>query len=390
MNNDAAINIENVSKKYCKFLRKSMSYGINDIARNMIGLGSHPGQLRKDEFWGLDNVSCQVKKGEVLGIIGPNGAGKTTLLKLINGIFWPDRGKITVKGRVGALIEVGAGFHPLLTGRENIYVSAAILGMTKREVDKRFDEIVEFADIGDFIDAPVKHYSTGMYVRLGFAVAAHCEPEVLLVDEVLAVGDSAFRAKCYQRIGEMLTGSAVVLVSHNMVNISRLCKNTIVLTEGRAVFQGETDIALDKYLSLVKSSGKAPHGLVTHPSVSGFSCKVLNNDLNYGENLKIELSFDSGEEIPTGLCLLAISEAEVYVGQANFSDIFGRIEKGRSAFVFEAGPLCLRSGEYLVSITILNVSKKETIIHAINCADFTLKGPRGYGVEYQIPIVSKK
>ena len=187
MNDNISIKVENISKKYCKSLKRSMLYGVKDIARNTIGLSSHSDKLRKGEFWALDNVSFEAKKGETFGIIGPNGSGKTTLLKLLNGIFWPDKGKISVKGNVGALIEVGAGFHPLLTGRENIYINAAILGMTKEETDKKFDVIVEFADIGDFLDVPVKHYSSGMFVRLGFAVAVHCEPDILLVDEVFAV-----------------------------------------------------------------------------------------------------------------------------------------------------------------------------------------------------------
>src|SRR3990170_2258915 len=197
MDEDIAIKVEHVSKKYCKSLKNSMLYGVNDIARNSLGFSSHSERLRNGEFWAVDDVSFELKKGETLGIIGPNGAGKTTLLKMLNGIFWPDKGKITVRGRVGALIEVGAGFHPLLTGKENVYVNAAILGMTKKEVDKKFNDIVEFAGIGDFINVPVKFYSSGMFVRLGFAVAVHCEPDILLIDEILSVGDAKFRAKCY-------------------------------------------------------------------------------------------------------------------------------------------------------------------------------------------------
>ena len=192
MNDGVDIKVDHVSKKYCKSLKRSMSYGIWDIARNTLGLSSRSSRLRKDEFWAVDDVSFEVSRGETVGIIGPNGSGKTTLLKMLNGIFWPDKGKITVKGKVGALIAVGAGFHPALTGRENIYVNAAILGMTKKEVEERFDNILKFADIGDFLDTPVKYYSSGMYVRLGFAVAAHCDPDILLVDEVLAVGDAGF------------------------------------------------------------------------------------------------------------------------------------------------------------------------------------------------------
>jgi lipopolysaccharide transport system ATP-binding protein len=184
MNDEVAIKVDHISKKYCKSLKRSMLYGVTDIGRNTLGLSSHSEKLRRSEFWAVDDVSFEVKKGETLGLIGPNGSGKTTLLKMLNGIFWPDKGKITINGRVGALIEVGAGFHPMLTGRENVYINAAILGMTKK-VDEKFDAIIEFADIGDFIDAPVKFYSSGMFVRLGFAVAVHYEPDILLVDEGL-------------------------------------------------------------------------------------------------------------------------------------------------------------------------------------------------------------
>ena len=188
MGNDVTVRADHVSKKYCKSLRTSMRYGIEDIGRNLLGLRSRSERLRPGEFWALEDVSFEVRRGEAVGIIGPNGSGKTTLLKLLNGIFWPDRGKITVRGRVSVLIELGAGFHSSLTGRENIYINAAILGMTKQETDDRFDAIVDFADIGDFIDTPVKYYSSGMFVRLGFAVAVHCDPDLLLIDEVLAVG----------------------------------------------------------------------------------------------------------------------------------------------------------------------------------------------------------
>ncbi len=210
-----------------------MIYGLSDIARNMIGLSSHSYRLRKGEFWALNDVCFELKKGETLGVIGPNGAGKTTLLKLLNGIFWPDKGKITIKGRVGALIAVGAGFHPLLTGRENIYINGAILGMNKKEIDRKFDEIVDFADIGDFLDVPVNYYSSGMFVRLGFSVAIHCDPDILLIDEILSVGDMAFQRKCITRMNEFVdNGKTIVFVSHNMLAVQSLCRNAIWLEHG--------------------------------------------------------------------------------------------------------------------------------------------------------------
>lgn len=253
-----AVRVEGVSKKYCKSLKRSMLYGVKDIARNTFGLSSHSDKLRKNEFWALDDISFEVKKGETLGIIGPNGSGKTTLLKLLNGIFWPDKGKISIKGKVGALIEVGAGFHPLLTGRENIYINAAILGMTKEEVDKKFDEIVEFADIGDFLDVSVKHYSSGMFVRLGFAVAVHCEPDILLVDEVLAVGDSSFRKKSSERMKYFIKNDnkSIVIVTHNMQTVEALADKVILLDHGKNLISGKANDVIAQYELLMRSPEK--------------------------------------------------------------------------------------------------------------------------------------
>jgi lipopolysaccharide transport system ATP-binding protein len=217
----------------------------------MVGLKSRSDRLRKNEFWAVNNISFEVRRGETLGIIGPNGAGKTTLLKMLNGIFWPDKGKITVRGKVGALIEVGAGFHPLLTGRENIYINAAILGMTKQEVNEKFDDIVQFADIGDFLDTPVKFYSSGMFVRLGFAIAVHCEPDILLVDEILAVGDVGFQAKCFNKIGELKNqGTAIIYVTHNMHQLSTFTKRAILFYHGIMSVDDNVNKAISEYKRL--------------------------------------------------------------------------------------------------------------------------------------------
>lgn len=248
---DVAIKVEHVSKKYSKSLKKSMLYGVTDIGRNTLGLSSHSEKLRNDEFWAIDNISFEVKKGETLGIIGSNGSGKTTLLKMLNGIFWPDKGKITIKGKVGALIAVGAGFHPLLTGRENIYVNGAIMGMSKKEINDRFDEIVEFADIGDFLDSPVRNYSSGMFVRLGFACAINMEPDILLIDEVLSVGDLSFQNKSLRRLAEIREkANAVVFVSHNLEHVRNLCDNILILDKGKPVYLGKPNPAIHKYQEL--------------------------------------------------------------------------------------------------------------------------------------------
>jgi len=246
---DTVIKVEHLSKKYCRSLKHSMFYGIQDIARNAVGLRSKSERLRYDEFWALDDVSFEVKKGQILGVIGANGSGKTTLLKLINGIIMPDKGKIQIKGRVGALIEVGAGFHPLLTGRENIYVNGAILGMTRKEIDKKFDEIVDFSGIEDFIDVPVKHYSSGMYVRLGFAVAVHSETDILLVDEVLTVGDEEFRRKCMSKLNEFRSAEkAIVSVSHSMELIQGYCNDAVWMDKGMIRDIGVPSEVIDRYL----------------------------------------------------------------------------------------------------------------------------------------------
>ena len=212
-----------------------MRYGTSDVLKGFFGLNTHPETLRAGEFWALDDVSFKLHKGETLGIIGSNGSGKSTLLKLLNGIYMPDKGRIKIKGRVGALIEVGAGFHNLLTGRENVYVNGAILGLTKTEIDAKFEAIVDFADIADFIDVPIRNYSSGMTVRLGFSVAIHCNIDILLMDEVLAVGDARFKKKCIKKIEELKATTSTVFVSHDKDQILRICDRVILLGNGKVM-----------------------------------------------------------------------------------------------------------------------------------------------------------
>lgn len=293
---EVAIKVEHLSKKYCKSLKRSMLYGVEDIGRNMVGLSSRSDKLRKNEFWAVKDVSFEVKRGETLGIIGPNGAGKTTLLKMLNGIFWPDKGKISVRGRVGALIEVGAGFHPLLTGRENVYINAAILGMKKKEVDRKFDDIVAFADIGDFLDTPVKFYSSGMFVRLGFAVAVYCEPDILLVDEVLAVGDMNFQNKCFDKIGDLKKkGTAIVLVSHNMHIISTFGQTVILLNNGRAKYFDSVAAGIKEYTELFMN--KEDFGIEKicsgNEKIKFFSTEINKRIFYPGESFSISIKYES-------------------------------------------------------------------------------------------------
>lgn len=250
---DIVIRAEGLSKKFCKTIKHTMLYGGIDITKSFLGLMPSAGNLREGEFWALEDINFELKRGECLGLIGPNGAGKSTLLKILNGIMAPDRGCVEIKGRSGALIEVGAGFHPMLTGRENIYVNGSILGLSRAEIDAKFDEIVDFSGVEDFIDSPVKHYSSGMFVRLGFAIAAQTEPDILLIDEILAVGDAGFRAKCYNFVSRINQNAAVVFVSHTMQSVTRICSKVMVIDSGRKAFEGETSRGIKKYFSMFPS-----------------------------------------------------------------------------------------------------------------------------------------
>ena len=258
--NEPVISVENLSKKFCRSLKRSLWYGVKDLAAEMLLRRDERGGLRPDEFWALKDVSFQVRRGEMLGLIGANGAGKTTLLSLINGLIKPDQGKITVHGRVGALIALGAGFNPILTGRENIYVNAAVLGIPKREVDKKLEAIIDFAEIGDFIDAPVQSYSSGMRVRLGFSVAAHLDPDLLLIDEVLSVGDSSFRARCYDHLNRYRkNGGTVIFVSHNTVAVEAACGRVMWLDHGRIMSIGEPAEVVQQYEAQALERSRQAH-----------------------------------------------------------------------------------------------------------------------------------
>ena len=263
---DVAITVENLGKSYrigagprhdtlrdavAARLRRRRDRGSRTIDdRSPGGLSPSAQSSGSETFWALRDVSFEVKSGEVMGVIGRNGAGKSTLLKILSRITEPTTGQAVIRGRVGSLLEVGTGFHPELTGRENIYLNGAILGMHRSEIDRRFDEIVAFSEIERFLDTPVKRYSSGMYVRLAFAVAAHLDPEVLIVDEVLAVGDAAFQKKCLGKMGDVAgEGRTVLFVSHNMAAVENLCQRSLLLSEGRVVCAGPTSGVVSYYQS---------------------------------------------------------------------------------------------------------------------------------------------
>jgi lipopolysaccharide transport system ATP-binding protein len=245
---DVILSVDGVSKRFCRDLKRSLFYGIQDIASDLLGLREETDQLRPKEFWALKDVSFQLRRGEALGLVGKNGSGKSTLLRIIAGLIKPDAGSVIVKGRVAPLIALGAGFNPILTGRENIYANMSILGLTKDEIDQRFESVVEFAEVGDAIDAPVQTYSSGMAARLGFASAVHTEPEILLVDEVLAVGDARFRSKCTRKLAELRDlGTSFIFVSHNAMAVIAVSTAAIYLRQGQLIASGQPTDIIEQY-----------------------------------------------------------------------------------------------------------------------------------------------
>jgi lipopolysaccharide transport system ATP-binding protein len=259
MSDPIAIEVHDLGKQYRRGLQlepyKTAREALVRAGRRLVGRSNEPRSDADRWFWAVDHIDFELREGERLGIIGRNGAGKTTLLKVLSRITKPTTGYAKVHGRVGTLLEVGTGFHPELTGRENIRLNGAILGMPRRDIDRRFDEIVEFAEVGKFVDTPVKRYSSGMYVRLAFSVAAHLEPDVLIVDEVLAVGDAAFQKKCLGKLDEVSgEGRTILFVSHNMASVMQLCSRGILMEEGKIVVDGHVDEVVEHYMTNVAAT----------------------------------------------------------------------------------------------------------------------------------------
>lgn len=302
---EVVLSVKGVSKKFCRDLKRSLLYGVQDIASELLGTRLKSERLRLKEFWALNDVSFELRRGEALGLVGPNGSGKTTLLRIISGLIKPDTGSVEVEGRVAPLIALGAGFNPILTGRENIYANMSILGLSKKEIDERFQDVVDFAEIGDAIDAPVQSYSSGMAARLGFACAIYTEPDILLIDEVLAVGDIRFRAKCTRRLYELRQkGVAFVLVNHNPQAILSVCTSGVYLSKGNLIASGDTDLIIRQYEEdlfmdkTVKSTGALFIAEKSEDETSGLDIIYICIKNSEGNIIKSPLT---GE--PTCLCI---------------------------------------------------------------------------------------
>ncbi len=284
----SAISVAGLSKRYYighqaqhDTLRDTLSHGLRGLWSRFRSRAARRASTQ-EEFWALRDISFEVAKGDVVGVIGRNGAGKSTLLKILSRITEPTAGRVSIRGRVASLLEVGTGFHPELTGRENIFLNGAILGMRRSEIRHKFDPIVAFAEIEQFIDTPVKRYSSGMYVRLAFAVAAHLEPEILIVDEVLAVGDADFQAKCLGKMESVAQeeGRTILFVSHNIAAIARFCRRGILLDRGRVVLDGRTDLAINGYVTTGRHAGGASIDLTREGHAPNAPVKLLSLSLN--------------------------------------------------------------------------------------------------------------
>lgn len=370
---DVVLSVKGVSKKFCRDLKRSLFYGIQDITSELVGIRNKNEKLRPKEFWALNNVSFELRRGEALGLIGPNGSGKTTLLRVISGLIRPDTGSVEVKGRLAPLIALGAGFIPVLTGRENVYTNMSVLGVSKKEINKRFQNVLDFAEIGDAIDAPVQTYSSGMAARLGFASAIHTEPEILLIDEVLAVGDIKFKAKCYRKLHELRQkGTSFILVNHNPQAILNVCDSAIYLSKGKLMASGDTETLLSKYeedlfLTVTKSSSgvmsipekleseslgiditllcfKKPQGEIVESLTSGepidfcvgFRARQQSSNINL--HLKI---IEIGGEVSTVL----------FLGGGNDEQFF-EVDTGQHEIQVHLPYLGLRPGMYNMSIKL--------------------------------------
>ncbi len=371
---DIAIRVENVSKKFATRMRYVMMYGALDIAASFFGVNLKTDQLRKGEFFAVNDVSFEVKKGEAVGLIGANGAGKSTMLKMLNGIYMPDKGHIEMHGRVGALIEVGAGFHPMLTGRENIYINGSILGLKKKELDKKLDSIIDFSGIEEFIDMPVKNYSSGMYVRLGFAIAAHCNPDILIVDEVLAVGDAKFRRKCLDHLlGLQKQGTTFILVSHNMATIEGICTDAIFFNKGKNVYSGNSTVAISYYEKqqlLGQDVEEQAYSLSSNSSLMKGSLKLIKHLPEYGthdvdvqaiylldKDNTPQTSFFSNEKVFLKVEVKSNVDRQVIL-RVYFRDDQGvtclgthknaHLEKGEQEIYLTFDPVMLTTGRYLL------------------------------------------
>lgn len=390
------IKVENISKEYRlgEVGTGTISRDLNSWWAKMRGKENPNLQINlveklQKEFVhkALSDISFTVNEGDVLGVIGKNGAGKSTLLKILSRVTTPSQGTFKVKGRIASLLEVGTGFHPELTGRENIYLNGAILGMKKAEIKSKFDEIVDFSGVEKFIDTPVKRYSSGMYVRLAFAVAAHLEPEILVVDEVLAVGDLSFQNKCLGKMSEVSKqGRTILFVSHNMQAMSQLCTRGILLQEGSKVYDGNIQEAVKKYLSnsidssgpsysLIDNKDRKGTGILKFSKLEIYNKNELCNNFVIGEDMELRLSvkaFKPTKNISIAIHLYRYDEIVLANIENIDSNFFIEYIEGEAQFSIRFNNLNLYPETYKLGFWIASSDSQETYDHLLYCAEFNI------------------
>jgi len=383
---EAVLSVRGVSRKFSKGLKHSMIYGLADLLKSLFGIPPERGRLRDGEFWAVDDVGFELKKGEALGIVGANGCGKTTLLRLIAGILPPDKGEIILKGRVASLISLGTAFHPLMTGRENIYLNGVVLGMSREEIDAKLESIIAFSELGDFIDTPVSHYSSGMRVRLGFSIAISVKPDILLLDEILAVGDQSFKAKCYHEIDKISKTTAIVFISHAMPKITRISTRVMVLAHGREVFHSEdvragvdhyySQFAIDK--ASVSGLGKAQIREVSLSSDQKLEPIAGVFALDYLDTLEIIVTFSIDPSIPQALMKLYLFDQEFDEVSSCFPSLksFQIVNDADVLRVKARIPqVPLSPGLYYLTVAILSAEEKMVLTKSHSIKYFQVTGP---------------
>jgi len=318
---ETLIRVEGLYKKFCRSLKRSMVYGTADVMRSMAGIRYNQEKLRKAEYWALKDISFSLERGGSLGIIGANGSGKTTLLRIINGIYPPDKGHLEIRGRVGALIAVGAGFHPHMTGRENIFLNGTILGLSMDEIKRKFDEIVEFSELQEYLDTPVGVYSSGMRIRLGFSIAINSRPDIVLIDEILAVGDKNFQIKCYQKMHELKQQDvSIILVAHNENTIIENTEQVIYLDKGNMVGMGPSKDIVIRYVNDQLGKGKKKN-LAGEEEQETLSREATITGVKFMDREdRIVEALESGDQLNIEVTVQCLSDIERPVLGINFYD----------------------------------------------------------------------
>jgi lipopolysaccharide transport system ATP-binding protein len=387
---DIAVRANGVFKKFCRNLRRGMMYTAADILRDSVGV-AQPQDLRPSEMWSVKDVSFELMHGECMGLVGANGAGKSTLLKLLNGILRPDRGELLIRGRVGALIEVGAGFHPLLTGRENIYINAAILGMRRQEVNRKLESILEFSGLEPAVlDAPVRSYSSGMHVRLGFSVAIHCDVDILLVDEVLAVGDMNFQAKCLNALGNMRReGKTVILVSHSLNHIAGWANKALALSKGDILALGDPFEVIQRYAasmaaerkpstdtSKVRAAAGSGRARFLSATLRGANGEALGDRVASGQPVSVVLRIETQEQLgklELDIRIISGDNRVLSGGSSRYAGGALELPVGTSEIVAHYPPIPINGGSIRPSIALWLEGRTE-LLDWIEIDSFPVEG----------------